>query len=644
MRPAVATIALCFLGAAIVRGDLAWSADDAHSTDAKDAHAAGGEHGEEVGDGKEAKTEPDECYLALVETEPPGPVVDDTVTPGEHGENGDGHGASDADASHSDVTHSTTVIRKYAELDAKAHAQTHSGQAGGAASELPPIEEMPAEIGPDTPPMGSRYPPAKNLEHVPDSAHSESPEKPAGHTVDDARSEHSDAGHDAAPAMDTPAADAPSPGDKVEVHAPEPETNPPPADQHTEPRPTEDARGPVTKPDAHASSPAEKAPHSDQHAESGAPQSAEFEEPYELIRTLELVQDRIATGSKEAHASQRELITQIAKKLMLVPDAAWKRPRNSRAAIIFALSGGTPKVLEKLLNLSPIPCVEDALLKGLLAYSQGLNDAAKSWLQEIDPRSLDSRAAAHLALAQAMLIAADSPSKAMHDLDLVRLLAPGTLLEEAALRRQAVIAALIEEFKTFEILSSQYLRRYWDSVYAKEFISRLAVAVSTAKYATDISHFQSFTGMLDSLQEERRRDVYLAVAQAAVVRGKTELARMTAEKLAGLAKDDAALAVQAKLYDAAASLVTDNYDKAVAELKSIDRNQLPLGDQQLLDAALDLSVRLHMPPQVSGPITTPPPVSAEQGEDPTFEAMPQTLEKAKTTIGSADALLNGDQK
>jgi chemotaxis protein MotC len=121
----------------------------------------------------------------------------------------------------------------------------------------------------------------------------------------------------------------------------------------------------------------------------------------------------------------------------------------------------------------------------LLAYSRGISEADKTWLAEIDPRSLAPRGAAHLALRpgnadcggaieQGDLLSGSGPH-----------LAPGTLLEEAALRRETVITALMEDFEKFEMLSSQYLRRFGDSVYAPEFTGRFAVAVATGRYAED---------------------------------------------------------------------------------------------------------------------------------------------------------------
>jgi chemotaxis protein MotC len=368
------------------------------------------------------------------------------------------------------------------------------------------------------------------------------------------------------------------------------------------------------------------------------------DEPYRLVRTLEIVQDQIAVGNRNAHINQRAVISDIEKKIFDAPDAVWKKPSNARAAVIYGLSGGNPKIFDKLLKLGPLPCLSETLLKGLSAYGQGLNQAAKSLLIDIDPLSLGERAGAHLALAEAMLVAGDTPNRAIELLDLVRLLAPGTLLEEAALRRETVIAALIEELPKFEMLSSQYLRRFSKSVYASEFVSRFGVAVSSSRYATSDPDFQRLAAMVDRLDQDARRTLYLALTQAAIVRGQVMLTRSGAGKLTELAGSNPALEVQARLYDGAAMLVTDKYDEATALLRSIDRRTLPERERPLLDAALDLAVRLRLPPQIQGPVTEPPAVSAEQGSERKFDSMDQVIATAKQLLGSADQLLAGEKR
>lgn len=368
------------------------------------------------------------------------------------------------------------------------------------------------------------------------------------------------------------------------------------------------------------------------------------DEPYKLVRTLEIVQDRIAIGSKDAHSQQRELISQLEKKIFDAPDDLWKKPRNARAAIVYGLSGGSYRIFDKLLKIGPLPCLSESLLKGLSAYGQGLNQTAKSQLAGIDPLSLGERAGAHLALAQAMLLAGEKPNRAIELLDIARLLAPGTLLEEAALRRESVIAALMEELPKFELLTSQYLRRFGKSVYVSEFVSRFAVAVASTRYTSSDADFQRLAASLDRLDHEARRTLYLALTQAAIVRGQVMLARLGAGKLSDLARSDPTLATQAQLYNGAAMLVTEKYDEAAARLRGIDRRSLPERERPLLDAALELAVRLRLPPQVEGPLTAPPPVSAEQGNKHTFDSTDQVIANAKQTLGSADELLAGEKR
>jgi chemotaxis protein MotC len=389
-------------------------------------------------------------------------------------------------------------------------------------------------------------------------------------------------------------------------------------------------------------------PHAPAAAEGqGQPETAatqpRIEQPYELVRTLEAIQDKIAIGDSTASAFQRAFISEIARKLPQVTDDDWKKPKNSRAAIVYALSGGDPGVLTKLLSLGPLPCVDENLIKGLLDYSQGHNDQAWELLSKIDPRSLDPRAAGHLALAQAMLIAAKDGKKAMGYLDLARILSPGTLVEEAAIRRETVIAAAMQDYEMFQMLTSQYFRRFSKSVYADDFIQRFAVAVATSKYADDERLFADLSSTLDALPSEQRRSAYVAIAGAGIVRGRIRLTRLTAAKLADFAKTDPTLGLRAKLYEAAVSLVTDKYDEAIVQLKSIDAAKLPLRDQGLLRAALKLAAQMHMPPQVAAPAAMPP-VSAEQGKDAELTQPPKIVAPAKEAINRADELLNGDRR
>ena len=189
-------------------------------------------------------------------------------------------------------------------------------------------------------------------------------------------------------------------------------------------------------------------------------------QPYALIRTLEAVQDKIAAGSsRRAYLSARTHRARSPRSCRMVTDEQWRQPRNSRAAIIYALSGGDPGVLAKLLSLSPVPCVDDNLIKGLLDYSQGRNPEALELLSKIDARTLDPRAGGHLALAQAMLVA-DRRSQARHGLSRygasarTRHAGGGGRAPPRGSRRRGSL----DDLDAFQLLTSQYLRRFNKSV------------------------------------------------------------------------------------------------------------------------------------------------------------------------------------
>jgi len=416
--------------------------------------------------------------------------------------------------------------------------------------------------------------------------------------------------------------------------------SPPAPAAHGEP----DGHGAEVKAEQSAKGESEGAAHAPAAPPAEPPPISDPDQPYMLIRTLEAVQDRIAGGSKDAHIHQRALIAEIAKLLAHVTDDAWKQPRNSRAAIIFSLSGGESTVLLKLLSLSPVPCVDDNLLKGLVDYSEGNTEAALALLSKIDAQTLDPRAGGHLALAQAMLVAKDDPKRAIGYLDLARLLAPGTLVEEAALRREAIIAAIAEDFDKFKLLTSQYLRRYHKSVYAEDFLRRFAIVASSGTYAESPSSLEDLAQTLDGLDKEQQKRVYSAIAEAAIVKGNVALTLLAARKLGEQAKDDPKRAVQARLYESAVLIVTDDYDRALTQLKSIDRADLSSRDQPLLDVALMVAKRMRTEVPAPAPGSQPPPVSAEQGKDAELSQLPPVVVRANKTIGKVDELLDGDKR
>jgi chemotaxis protein MotC len=334
-------------------------------------------------------------------------------------------------------------------------------------------------------------------------------------------------------------------------------------------------------------------------AEPTPPQEQGISKPVQMVRTLQLMQDQIAAGSTEAHMGQRGLLTILDDRFMNLEPALWTEGKNVQAAIAFVLSGGNPQILRKLLEMSnpSLPAEHRAFVEGTLAYVEGREEEARNRLLSMDAQALPPMLGAQLALVQSALLVRTDAKKSADLLDFVRLQAPGTLLEEGALRRQVFVASQTGDTKKFLALSSDYLRRYRHSVYAGNFRQRLASALTRIDFGKDPGLFDGVVEMLKDLEPDARRDLYLLTARSSIDQGLTKSARVLAEKALELSEGNATSTVRAKLYFAAAMIVSpDTIGPAVKDLQNLDRSLLAGSDVTLLDSALSMASQIRQMP------------------------------------------------
>lgn len=370
------------------------------------------------------------------------------------------------------------------------------------------------------------------------------------------------------------------------------------------------------------------------------PKPAGSEQPYQLVRTLQLLQDQIARGSIEAHGAQLALLAHIGERLLTIEPTVWNDPRNARAPIVFMLSGGQPQVVRSLLDRGHVSR-EDKLLLGALAYVEGREREAAVAFRDVDARTLPATVGGHVALVQSALVIRQDLRAAIAHLDDARLLMPGTLVEEAALRREIFVAGQFDDFDKFEFLAIQYIRRYRESVYAGNFRQRFALALTRFSFAQNPAYFPRLAKMLEHLDVNSRRTLYLLISRTAVVRGRPAMAQLAADEAAALASDGSEERERARLYRASARVVTDGYDKGIAELRDISRAKLAPRDVELLDAALSLAGHMRK----AAP--APDPIADDQSPPPAPPAPPrldikssaEALTRAQKMLGDLDVLL-----
>ena len=133
----------------------------------------------------------------------------------------------------------------------------------------------------------------------------------------------------------------------------------------------------------------------------------------------------------------------------------------------------------------------------------------------------------------ATLLTDKDPARAGAMLDAARLLVPGTLVEEAALRRQIFLVADIATLDKFTALSRQYIRRFRGSVFASNFKGRLTSFAVRLAVAGDVAPLGQARPVFAELPQAERRSLYLTLSRDAVLAGRPDAARYAAARAGG---------------------------------------------------------------------------------------------------------------
>ena len=346
--------------------------------------------------------------------------------------------------------------------------------------------------------------------------------------------------------------------------------------------------------------------------------------PYELVRSLETLQNQAADGNASAYAARPKLIAQIAERFLAEDTQLWRDPRNARAVAIYVLSGGQPGVLRKLIDLDVFPKQDENLMKGALAYAEGHEAEAKKLLREVDAQSLPASLGGQVALIQATLLMGEDRSKAIALLGLARLLMPGTLVEDVALRREILIMGDRGDIDKFLSLSEQYARRFRRSVYADNFWQSFATSAAKLTPTGDGQALHRLETLVAMLGVDEQRNTFLSIAQNAAIGGNVAMAGFAAEHAASLCQEGSLDKARAKLYGAAALIVSENYDKGIEALESIAKTDLSKRDAQLRQGVLAVAHELRQLPQAAEP------PSGGQARPGAADASPAALQLSAT--------------
>ena len=339
-------------------------------------------------------------------------------------------------------------------------------------------------------------------------------------------------------------------------------------------------------------------------------------QPYQMVRSLQLVQDRIANGDSAAMPMQRKLLEMIDARLRQADIEEFGKERNFRALLMYAMSGGNPATATELLARVKAGPADKALASGVMAYVNGRPADAIKALRDVNPLAEKPELGAFLALVKGSVLALEDPAGALSCLDQARLLAPGTLVEEAALRRSLTLSAQTGDKARFLRISDQYIRRFLHSPYAGQFADSFVSGIVRLRPAIDLNVIAATVADMDA---EHRRFIYLRLARAATLAGQTDLAVFASKRAEpsgdahGVPPDP-----RAGLYASIASITSANVGEVIRKLEAIDPQRLSDSDRQLRAAALRIAREVTARPSLPDAQIDTPETAADRNAAPPF--------------------------
>ena len=318
--------------------------------------------------------------------------------------------------------------------------------------------------------------------------------------------------------------------------------------------------------------------------------------PYIAICDLQKLQDRIAAGDSVAAAAHAKAIAHTAVAFASAKASVWSDSRNARALVLYLFSGGDASTIVEAILPTALAKETQALYEGAVAYGLGQDDKARDRLLTIDARALPSGLGGHLALVQATLIASSDKAKAIDRLDLARLLEPGTLVEEAALRKELMLIDVGDgDLAKFTLLARRYVGSFPRSVYFANFRQLLAQAAMAAGATDDTANGLRLRQIVEVLDPPDRCHLLLAIAHDALLAGHLTMAAFTSEEAGRLARRGDTDEARAMVYFGASTIAGQRYESGRKALLSAPVGRLDENDQALRMSAIAVADMIRNP-------------------------------------------------
>ncbi len=370
--------------------------------------------------------------------------------------------------------------------------------------------------------------------------------------------------------------------------------------------------------------------------------------PAKILRSLQFVQDSVVMGDHSARDMQKFLLSAFDTTLRTSDMSVFSDTKNADAALIYIMSGGNPATLNYLVAKDVQGYFDSRVVNVLQKYLSGRGGLVDKVVSDLIPEYRNNRLGPYLMLIAGNIAYTKDPAAALPFFDDARLSAPGTIIEEAALRRSIMATMQLKQPEKGMVYARKYAVRFLHSPYASQFAD-LFVSLAIDSFGPVTT--TAIGEIAELMDAERAQEIYLRIARQASLQGKMELAQFAAEKANGIAEDtgDTTREPLSKLYSGLSDISGQDVLAAQEKLASIPESELSPRDLALRNAAKTIAEQIMQPPSLaaattvsssSGPATEGSRAPAPAGK--TEEAASQAADAAplKTFFDKNRARLN----
>jgi chemotaxis protein MotC len=243
---------------------------------------------------------------------------------------------------------------------------------------------------------------------------------------------------------------------------------------------------------------------------------------------------------------------------------------------------------------------------------------------------------AHIALVRGGLLMGVDAGQARRHLAMARLLAPGSLVEEAALRREASMVNILEEPDAFLSISRRYKQLYARSPFASNFWRAIANAFASSALTLAPEQRAEIEAIIVALPPPQRLDLHLAAARKAILNARLDLAQHfigLSEALAQSVAEQRRLS----LYRLALVAIGGASADALEQMRKLDAKALSAQDIELRNIVGAAVTRLQGVARTSGP--APSGLALPQAEPESRPAETAMSNSIRQALSDADMLL-----